>query len=52
MSSESCSESPTCEQVEQAIRYAHDVGFDERYECDYEDGYNDARDGEGCQEES
>ena len=49
MSSESCSESPTCKQVEQAIRYAHNVGFDEGYKCGYKDGYNDARDDEGCQ---
>ena len=29
------------EKVEQAIKYAHDVGFDEGYEVGWQDGYDE-----------
>ena len=51
MNSEESSTSPTSGQIDQAIKYAHDVGFDEGYECGYEDGYNDATSGVTCKEE-
>ena len=28
------------EKLEQALRYQHDVGFDEGYECGFDDGYD------------
>lgn len=28
------------EKLEQALRYQHDVGFDEGYDCGFEDGYD------------
>lgn len=28
------------EKLTQALRYQHDVGFDEGYECGFEDGYD------------
>lgn len=34
------------DKVEQAIQYAHDVGFDEGYQVGYEDGYMEGRYGE------
>lgn len=42
----------TDEEIEQALKYQHDVGFDEGYEVGYEEGYEfgyDSAFDDGCQ---